>query len=99
MAAMPSFAVPKSPNLEGVRIDRGTPEGVAQRSVVMALTRAAQTLAITLDDPGSDVAQWSAMTSSRPTSDTSCRGKLVGRLYVGFFEGLRRPSRSAARNN
>jgi len=38
--------------------DRSTPEEVAKRWILMALTRAASTLAITLDDPDSDVAQW-----------------------------------------
>ncbi len=38
--------------------DRSTPEDVAKRWILMALTRAASTLAITLDDPDSEVAQW-----------------------------------------
>ncbi|MGB6739794.1 MAG: hypothetical protein WBE59_05005 [Candidatus Cybelea sp.] len=38
--------------------DRCTPEDVAKRWLLMALTRAAQTLAITLSDPSSEVAGW-----------------------------------------
>ena len=38
--------------------DRCTPEAVAKRWVLMALTRAAQTLAITISDPSSEVADW-----------------------------------------
>ncbi len=38
--------------------DTTAPEVVAKRWLLMALTRAAQTLAITLDDPESDVALW-----------------------------------------
>lgn len=38
--------------------DRSTPEQVAKRWLLMAMTRAASTLAITLDDAQSEVAQW-----------------------------------------
>ena len=38
--------------------DRCTPEAVAKRWLLMALTRAAQTLAITLSDPSSEVSDW-----------------------------------------
>ncbi len=38
--------------------DRSMPEQVAKRWLLMALTRAASTLAITLDDPESEVARW-----------------------------------------
>jgi hypothetical protein len=38
--------------------DRCTPDDVAKRWLLMALTRAAQTLAVTLHDPSSEVAGW-----------------------------------------
>lgn len=38
--------------------DRCTPDDVAKRWLLMALTRAAQTLAVTLRDPSSEVADW-----------------------------------------
>ena len=38
--------------------DRCTPDAVAKRWMLMALTRAAQTLAITISDPSSEVADW-----------------------------------------
>jgi hypothetical protein len=38
--------------------DRCTPDDVAKRWMLMAVTRAAQTLAITLSDPSSEVADW-----------------------------------------
>jgi hypothetical protein len=38
--------------------DRCSAEDVAKRWLLMALTRAAQVLAVTLDDPNSEVASW-----------------------------------------